>query len=147
LGLWCRACPPSLATAAPAAAQSAPPGDIVISEFRTRGPAGGNDEFIELRNRSAQPVDISGWQLKGCASGSGAASTRATVGSDVRLAAGAAYLFANDAAAGYSGTVEPDQSYGIGITDFAAGNQSGILIVDDDGVIRDGVGAQASPCR
>ena len=135
------------ATAAPAAAQSAPPGDIVISEFRTRGPAGGNDEFIELRNRSSQPVDISGWTLKGCASASGAASTRATVGSDVRLAAGGSYLFANDAAGGYSGTVDPDQTYGTGITDFAAANQSGILIVDDEGVIRDGVGSPASPCR
>src|SRR5688572_15920190 len=77
-----------VATAAAAAAQSAPPGDIVISEFRTRGPAGGNDEFIELRNRSSQPVDISGWRLQGCASGSGAASTRAAVGTEVRLAAG-----------------------------------------------------------
>jgi predicted extracellular nuclease len=136
-----------LAIAPAAAAQSAPPGEIVISEFRTRGPAGGNDEFIELRNRSSQPVDISGWRLQGCASGSGAASNRATVGSEVRLAAGASYLFANDAAAGYSGSVEPDETYGTGITDFAAGNQSGILIVDDEGVIRDGVGSPASPCR
>ncbi len=136
-----------VATAAPAAAQSAPPGDIVISEFRTRGPSGGNDEFIELRNRSSQPVDISGWALRGCASASGAASTRATVGDDVRLAAGASYLFANNGAAGYSGPVEPDQTYGTGITDFAASNQSGILIVDDDGVIRDAVGSPASPCR
>ena len=46
-----------------AVAQSAPPNEIVISEFRTRGPAGGNDEFVELRNRSAVPVDISGWLL------------------------------------------------------------------------------------
>ena len=136
-----------LLVAGPAAAQSAPPGDIVISEFRTRGPAGGNDEFIELRNRSSQPVDISGWRLQGCASGSGAAANRATIGSDVRLPAGASYLFANDASGGYSGTVEPDQTYGTGITDFAASNQSGILIVDDEGVIRDGVGSPASPCR
>jgi hypothetical protein len=51
-----------LASAAPAVAQSAPPNEIVISEFRTRGPAGGNDEFVELRNRSAVPVEISGWR-------------------------------------------------------------------------------------
>jgi Lamin Tail Domain len=91
-----------------AAAQSASPGDVVVSEFRTRGPSGGNDEFIELRNRSAEPVDISGWQLQGCASASpGNASTRATVGSDVLLPAGGSYLFANDASAGYSGIVPP----------------------------------------
>ena len=65
----------------------------------------------------------------------------------MRLAAGASYLFANSTAPGYSGTVEPDQTYGTGITDFAAANQSGILIVDDESVIRDGVGSPASPCR
>ena len=46
------------ALAAPATAQST---TIVISEYRTRGPAGGNDEFIELRNNSAAPVDIGGY--------------------------------------------------------------------------------------
>jgi hypothetical protein len=29
---------------------------VVISEFRTRGPNGGNDEFIELYNLSPSPV-------------------------------------------------------------------------------------------
>src|SRR5215210_2107748 len=87
----------SLASAAPAAAQSPPPGDVVISEFRTRGPSGGNDEYVELRNRSAGPVDISGWRLQGCASGSpGNQSNRVTVGSDVFMPAGGSYLFAND---------------------------------------------------
>jgi uncharacterized protein len=52
----------SLLAAAPAAAQSS---TIVISEFRTRGPNGGNDEFIELRNRSAAPVDIGGYRVNG----------------------------------------------------------------------------------
>ena len=66
-----------LASAVPAAAQSAPPNEVVISEFRTRGPVGGNDEFVELRNASAAPVDISGWRLQGCASGTpGTASNR-----------------------------------------------------------------------
>jgi predicted extracellular nuclease len=135
-----------LAAAGPAAA--APPNEIVVSEFRTRGPAGGNDEFIELRNRSAQPLDISGWRLQGCASGSpGNASTRATVDDDVLLAPGASYLFANDASGGYSGTVAPDQTYGTGITDFSATNFAGIQVVDTDGVVRDGVGAPGSPCR
>jgi predicted extracellular nuclease len=138
----------SLASAAPAAAQSAPPNEIVISEFRTRGPAGGNDEFVELRNRSAGPVDISGWRLQGCASGTpGNPSNRVTVSSDVLLAPGASYLFANDGAGGYSGTVEPDQTYGTGITDFAAANFAGIRIVDTTNTVRDGVGSPNSPCR
>jgi predicted extracellular nuclease len=138
-----------LVYAVPAAAQSAPPGDIVISEFRTRGPAGGNDEFVELRNRSATRVEISGWRLQGCASGSGAASNRVTVGSDTFLSAGGSYLFANDASGGYTGTVAPDATYGTGFTDFAAAasNLSGIRIVDQADVVRDGVGSPNSPCR
>ena len=134
-------------TATPTAfAASAPPNEIVISEFRTRGPAGGNDEFIELRNRSAQPVDISGWRLQGCASGSpGNASNRVTVGSDILLPPGGSYLFANDASGGYSGTVAPDETYGTGITDFAAANFAGIQIVDTADVVRDGVGSPGSP--
>ena len=137
-----------LAYAVPAAAQSAPPGEIVISEFRTRGPAGGNDEFVELRNRSATRVEISGWRLQGCASGTpGNQSNRVTVGSDVFLPAGGSYLFANDASGGYTGTVEPDETYGTGFTDFAAGNFAGIRIIDQANVVRDGVGSPNSPCR
>ena len=138
----------TLAAAAPAAAQSAPPNEIVISEFRTRGPDGGNDEFVELRNGSTAPVEISGWRLQGCAAASpGNPSNRATVGSDTFLAPGGSYLFANDGAAGYSGTVEPDETYGTGFTDFAAGNFSGIRIVDTTNTVRDGVGSPNSPCR
>ena len=48
---------------------------------------------------------------------------------------------------GYSGTVEPDQTYGIGITDFAASNFAGIRIVDPSDAVRDGVGSPQSPCR
>jgi len=80
---------------APATAASAA-SDIVISEFRTRGPVGGNDEFVEIRNKSASPVPIGGLALQGCASGTpGTASNRATVPAGVTLAPGQAYLFAN----------------------------------------------------
>ena len=131
--------------AAPAAASTS---GVVISEFRARGPLGGNDEFVELRNAGAAPVDISGWLLQGCASGTpGAASTRATVSPGVVLAPGQSYLFANNnAIGGYSGTVAPDQTYGTGITDFATTNFSGVQIVTATGK-QDGVGAPNSPCR
>lgn len=33
---------------------------VIISEFRLRGPNGGNDEFIELLNTSKVSVNISG---------------------------------------------------------------------------------------
>jgi endonuclease/exonuclease/phosphatase family metal-dependent hydrolase len=131
--------------AAPADASAS---GVVISEFRTRGPVGGNDEFIELRNAGPAPVDISGWLLQGCASGSpGNASTRATVDDGVVLAPGQSYLFANTASAGYSGTVEPDQTYATGITDFATTNFAGIRLAVDTTNVVDGVGAPNSPCR
>lgn len=37
---------------------------VVVSEFRSRGPAGANDEFVELRNAGGAPVGISGWKLQ-----------------------------------------------------------------------------------
>src|SRR5919107_2745167 len=99
------------------AAQAAP---VVISEFRTRGPAGGNDEFVELRNSSSAPVDISGYGLQACASASGAANDRAFVPDGITLKAGQAYLFVNNATSGYSGTTPGDRTYNSGFTDFAA---------------------------
>ncbi|HEX5603691.1 MAG TPA: lamin tail domain-containing protein, partial [Pyrinomonadaceae bacterium] len=39
--------------------------NIVISEFRVRGPAGGNDEFVELYTLSGAPVAIGGWAVRG----------------------------------------------------------------------------------
>src|SRR5262245_57717971 len=44
-------------------------GDLLISEFRLRGPGGGNDEFIELYNNTDTPIAVattdgsSGWAL------------------------------------------------------------------------------------
>jgi endonuclease/exonuclease/phosphatase family metal-dependent hydrolase len=133
--------------AVPASAQVST--TVVISEFRARGPAGGNDEFVEIRNISAAPVVIGGWLLRGCASGTpGNLSTRGEpVPDGVTLQAGQTYLFANDAAGGYSGEPDPDQTYGTGFTDFGTTNFAGIVIVDAAGTRVDGVGAPNSPCR
>ncbi|MFA9271107.1 MAG: lamin tail domain-containing protein, partial [Baekduiaceae bacterium] len=76
---------PSMAAAAP----------VVISEFRTQGPQGGNDEFVEIRNTTSSSIDISNWRLAGCASTSGNPSTRATVGTGTTLPAGGSFLFVN----------------------------------------------------
>ena len=60
----------------------ASPSGVVITGFQVRGPAGGNDEYVEIRNLGASNVNISGWRLQGCASASpGTASNRATIGS------------------------------------------------------------------
>jgi predicted extracellular nuclease len=127
----------------------ASPSGVVISEFRVRGPAGGNDEFVEIRNTAAAAVDISGWRLQGCQSGTpGTASNRTTVGTNVVLQPGQHYLFTNSSSSGgYSGSVAGDATFGTGITDFAAGNYAGIRLLDAGGAVQDGVGALLSPCR
>jgi len=55
-----------------ASSQVASPGDVVISEFRTRGPNGATDDFVELYNRTASPVNISEWKIEASTSMGGA---------------------------------------------------------------------------
>ena len=45
----------------------------------TRGPAGGNDEVIELKNKSSAPVAIGGWQLWGTNASGSSQTARATI--------------------------------------------------------------------
>lgn len=121
---------------------SASPNGVVISEFRFRGPAGGNDEFVELLNTSANAVDISGYRLQGCNS-AGTVGTRATVPQGTTLAAGQRYLFTNTASSGYSGTVPGDATYNTGVTDTG-----GVRIADASGAIVDQAGSSGSnPCK
>lgn len=133
-----------LVTVVPAAAS---PNGLMISEFRFRGPAGGNDEFLELVNTSTSAVDISGYRLQGCASSGGNPSDRATVPSGAVLKSGQHYLFTNNGSSGYSGSVAGDQTYSTGFTDLQSGNSSGVRIVDASGGVIDGVGSPTSPCR
>ncbi len=136
------------AAALPSAPAAASPNGVVISEFRFAGPAGGNDEFIELRNTSAVDVDISGWRLLGCSSTGGAGTLRTSVPAGVWLPAGAHYLFTNSGSGGYSGTALGDRTYSTGVA-----NTGGVQIATAAGAVIDGVGASAgatspaSPCR
>ncbi|MBU0569959.1 signal peptidase I [Patescibacteria group bacterium] len=49
------------------------PGDVVINEIMWMGSTrvGINDEWLELRNMTANPIDISGWKIEGALSGLG----------------------------------------------------------------------------
>ena len=119
---------------------------VVISEVRFRGPAGGNDEFVELLNTGSSAEAIGGWRLQGCASTTGALSTRATVPAGTSLPAGRQFLIANTGSSGYSGAAAPDLTYSTGFSD-GAGTRSGAALTDAGGAIVDGVGLPASPCR
>jgi predicted extracellular nuclease len=93
-------------------AHAAPSTTVVISKVMFRGPGGGNDELIELKNKSAAPVAIGGWQLWGTNASGTSQTSRATITAGTQLAAGAVYRLVNSAG-GQTG----DQTYGTGVAD------------------------------
>lgn len=108
---------------------------VLISEFRTRGPAGGNDEFIELFNAGDDEVDVSGWKFEASSSG-GSISSRATIAAGVRMPPKSFLLLVNfQTTAGYSGSVPGDATYTTGI-----GDTGGLGLTDAAGVVVDQVG-------
>lgn len=98
-------------TSTPTVTLTSPPValSVVISELRTTGPNGGNDEFIELFNPTSGPILIGDWTLRRSA-GCGSSSTflMTTITSGMVLAPGQHYLIGG---ASYSGTVTPNQSF------------------------------------
>ena len=103
----------SIADIAAASAQG-----VVISEFRTRGPNGGSDEFIEIYNATGASLPIGGWLIRG-SNTSGTIITRVAITAGTTLGAGCHYLVTNSSTSGgpYSGTVAGNQTYATGITD------------------------------
>lgn len=127
-------------------AQAAPDGtQVVISELRFRGPTGGNDEFVELRNPTSEAIDISGWRLQGCNTG-GTVGDRAVVPAGTTIPAGGSYLFANASTGtggSYSEPVAPDQTYTTGVSD-----NGGVRLANQGGGVVDQVGAAGTqPCK
>lgn len=111
---------------------------VVINEFRFRGPNGGNDEFIELFNRSCTPVNLGGWKVQGLSGTGSTWSDRVTL-ANVTLEPGQYYLLANTGSAGYSLSVAPDQTYTTGISDNRA-----VRLLDAGGQVVDLVGFASS---
>jgi hypothetical protein len=90
---------------------------VVISEFRTRGPRGANDEFIEIYNPTTHWVDISGWKIN-ASNSSGVVGTRATIPISSILRSGQYYLIANNNSnGGYNSSPSANLTYGTGIAD------------------------------
>jgi len=114
---------------------------IVISEFRLRGAVGGNDEFIELFNASAAPVNVGGWLIRGSNNNlPPAVSTRATIPAGIVINPGCFFLVTNSTATtGYSGSVPGNLTYATGITD-----DGGIALMRPDLSIVDQVGHGAN---
>ena len=68
LGLSVMATQPAQAASDPGPFVTPPPisNTIQISQVSTQGPGGTQDEFVEIQNVQAQPLDISGWSIWAC---------------------------------------------------------------------------------
>jgi endonuclease G len=112
---------------------------VVISEFRTRGPNGAADEFVELYNVSNSPVDISGWKING-SNNAAVISTRLTIAASTTIPAHGHFLATNSSTSGgpYSGSVLGNQTFTTGITD-----DGGIALLTGANVVIDQVGMSA----
>lgn len=112
------------------------PGQLLISEFRTRGPASASDEFVEIYNPTTSVQNIGSLKIR-ASNGSGTTSDRVTITAGTSLGPGCHYLVANSASGGYSGSVAPNQTYGTGITDdggIAITGSNGTRIIDAVGM-------------
>ncbi len=121
---------PATLTVEPAA------GQLLISEFRTRGPAGAADEFVEIYNPTTSTQLIGGLKIR-ASNGTGTISDRVTITAGTTLGSGCHYLIANSASGGYSGSVPANQIYGTGITDdggIAITGSNGTSIIDAVGM-------------
>ena len=97
---------------------------IFISEFRTRGPGGADDEFVEIYNASGESVTLTNWVLRRSTGCGAAASGAPLVTINITLVPGQYYLIGK--APEYTGSTPLDQSYSTtGIAD-----DGGIALID-----------------
>jgi MYXO-CTERM domain-containing protein len=107
---------------------------VVISEFRTRGAFGADDEFVELFNLSNHDIDISGYKLN-ASSSAGNIFNRATVPPGTIMRPKTYYLFTDTFGTGYHGSADGDATYSTSINDGG-----GIALLNTSNQIVDAVG-------
>jgi hypothetical protein len=104
----------------------------LISEFRSRGPNGAEDEFVEIYNPGSAAVNLGGWSLS-VSSGCGRNTTLLlTFPDNTVLAVGQHYLAASSANASVSGA---DQTFAPGLDD-----DGGVGLINPDGIPVDQAG-------
>lgn len=109
--------------------------NIVISEFRTRGPNGGNDEFIEIFNPTNSTISIANWEIR-ASNNTGGVGTIYTFSEGTEIQRGQHFLVANASDSGYSGGVDPDVTY----INSGISNTGGLALSLPDSTLVDQVG-------
>jgi hypothetical protein len=110
---------------------------VLISEFRTRGNLGADDEFIELYNNSETAIDISGWSLNIKQGTATTPTVLAAINSGTVIPARGHFLLRKAGTTNYSlsGYAEADQTY-----TGAMADNIGIALVSSSSIIIDAVG-------
>jgi hypothetical protein len=111
------------------------PTHLVISEFRTSGPNGLEDEFVELYNPSGAAVNIGGWMIRKSSSCGTTLATLVTIPANTILLAGQHYLVA----ATTSSVTAADQTFAASLAD-----DGGLALVSALGTLVDQVGMCAT---
>ncbi len=133
-------------TSTPTATSAAGGPGVIISQFRTNGPRGPADEFIELVNTSQVNIDITNWRIE-ISDSRGITSTLLILAPGSAVQPGRHVLLASvgpsgpvtPTSLGYSGKVVPDQWYAGDVPD-----DGGIGLVLPNGRVVDQVGMSAA---
>ena len=119
-----------VAAAAPTPTPTAP-SHIVISEFRSRGPNGAGDEFVELFNPTGASVNVSSWMIRRSYSCGYSSMNLVSISANTILLPGQHYLVASTG----SSVPNPDQTFTTDIPD-----DGGVGLLTNYAVVVDAAG-------
>jgi hypothetical protein len=102
-----------------AEAQTATAGQLLISEFRLRGPSGANDEFIEIYNNLGLSHTVTAASGGGYGVAASDGTTRCSIPNGTIIPAGGHYLCTNSVAYSLAGNATGDATYATDIPDNA----------------------------
>jgi hypothetical protein len=94
-------------------------GQLIISEFRLRGPSGANDEFIEIYNASGFELTVAAVSGTGFGVAASDGTTRCSIPNGTIIPISGHYLCTNSAAYSLSGYATGDATYTTDIPDNA----------------------------
>ena len=94
-------------------------GQLIISEFRVRGPSGANDEFIEIYNNSGADHTVTAFSGTGYGIAASDGTTRCSIPNGTVIPNRGHYLCTNSGAYSLGGNATGDATYAVDIPDNA----------------------------